>query len=84
MPKPNRPTPPRPNREQTSAAVASIAGELLNGNKFSVAVTWLEEVSMSANYSATDHAQAAVILTVIEAVRSVAGSALTQVPNRTR
>lgn len=68
--------------EQTSKPIASLAGELLNGKKFSAAVVWLQDGADDPDVSEESRAHAAILLSTIAAMKRVAASALTQVAPR--
>lgn len=72
------PTDKRPARpETTSATVASRAASLLNAKRIDEAEAWLEKIaSNTTDPAARDNA--ITLLGTLKAMRSVAGSALTQ------
>lgn len=67
------------NTERTSSSVASIAGRLLNGTSLIQAEHWLRGIAMN-DMSCDDHdkANALALLGALNAMRSLAGSVLTQ------
>lgn len=69
--------------EQTSASIASIAGQILNGKALKAAEAWLNRcAAQQATTPEEDTTHALTLLGVLASVRSVAASALTQRPNK--
>jgi len=66
------------SNERTSADVAHVAGQLLNGVKTDEAVTWLQQIADDPATDAGDRGHAVTLLGVLDSVKRVAASALTQ------
>lgn len=76
MPKPKKSK--TPSSERTSASIATVAGQLLSGTNYGDAHAWLQRVSIDPKQSAGDRANAVTLLGVLDSVKRVAASALTQ------
>lgn len=77
MPK-NPNTPKRPSSERTSAGVAHVAGQLLNGTRTDDVVIWLQRIADSEKTLPEDRDRAVHCLGLIDSMKRVAASALTQ------
>ncbi len=76
MPKPKKPRKPR---ERTSKDIASIAGRLLNGQQVLEAEQWLRNMTLfDTDADDVDRGYALRLLGVLDNVRSIAASVLTQ------
>lgn len=64
--------------ERTSADVAHIAGQFLNGKPLADAEQWLQQIADAEASSPYDRQMAAALLGTIGSLRRVAASALTQ------
>lgn len=67
-----------PSRERTSADIAHVAGQLLNGTRTRTAIDWLQEVADNPVTTQEARSNAVVLLGVVESMKRVAASALTQ------
>ena len=69
----------KPSTERTSASVASLAGKLLAGKNIQEAEAWLESIVQTDDAcDDNDRQHALVLLGALTAMRTLAGSALTQ------
>ena len=64
--------------ERTSANVAHVAGQLLNGRSVDEAITWLQQKADALKTDIREREHAITLLGVLDSVKRVAASALTQ------
>ena len=67
-----------PRNERTSDGVAHVAGQLLNGTRTKTAIDWLQQVADNPVTTEDARSNAVVLLGVLDSVKRVAASALTQ------
>lgn len=68
----------KPNTEQTSAKIATVAGQMLNGVHLRSSELWLTRLADDPATSEESRSHAVVLLGALAAVRRIAGSALNQ------
>jgi hypothetical protein len=66
------------NTERTSPNVATVAGQLLNGRAVDDAVLWLQRKADAIDTELREREHAITLLGVLDSVKRVAASALTQ------
>lgn len=64
--------------ERTSSAIAKMASQLLAGRSFQSAEAWLHTVADDPTSETETRGHAVVLLGILQQMRRVAGSALTQ------
>ncbi len=67
-----------PSNERTSADVAHIAGQLLNGRAVDDAVIWLQKKADALETDIREREHAITLLGVLDSMKRVAASSLTQ------